>query len=242
MGEQLTMNPLLQRKYEQIRSLLAKSAANEIRIRYEIGAIIVEVKQAHDKYGTQAVAQLAAALDEEVPTLYRYATVAERWTAHEVEQLMSRRTASGRSLCWSHFVLLANVAYSRRRIELYERVLREGLSVRQLAAIIKGEAPRTRYGAPALIARVVRATERWSGIVAELDPADMAAFAAGNLKQIEELLERAIAAHEKLQFAARAHLDAIRARKRPGATDPDSSFSRPLVRSGSKAHLDDSHV
>lgn len=154
----LALNEPLRTAYETIRELLAQAGRVDVRTRHAIGAVIVEVKRSKHKYGARAVLQLADALASDEQTLYRCASVAERWTPSELDALLARTTPLGQPLTWSHFVLLAAVESAGWRAELFERSVREGLSVRALSALVEGEAP-AGHDVPS-IDRLVRTTER----------------------------------------------------------------------------------
>ena len=113
-------------------------------VRYAIGAIVADVKAKPEVYGTSAVTSVAAALGEDVPSLYRHAAVAECWSETGVRALLSRKGPSGRSLTWSHVVLLGNLGSPLARRRLENRALDEGLSVRQLAELVAAEGASSR--------------------------------------------------------------------------------------------------
>jgi CheY-like chemotaxis protein len=108
----------------------------DARSRYRMGAIVLEVKRRPDLYGTRGVSALAAGIGEAEQNLYRYATVAERWSVAEFEALVSRRGSDGRPLSWSHLVLIASVDPETTRARLLQRALDESLSVRALAVML----------------------------------------------------------------------------------------------------------
>jgi ActR/RegA family two-component response regulator len=105
-------------------------------VRYGVGEIIARIKARPWAYGKGAVAVVAAAIGEDVPSLYRHAAVAECWSEAEVRGLCARKGRDGRGLSWSHIVLLGGVRSAVVRAGLVERVLGQGLSVRELAAFI----------------------------------------------------------------------------------------------------------
>jgi DNA-binding response OmpR family regulator len=113
-----------------LRKLFARRP--DARTRYAIGATLAEIKSRPEQYGAGSVAAVAAALREDVPSLYRHAAVAERWTAAEVDELLERRGPNGKGLSWSHLVTLGAVPGAAARAGLVERALAEGLSVRAL--------------------------------------------------------------------------------------------------------------
>jgi CheY-like chemotaxis protein len=120
--------------------------------RYAMGAIIAGLKADPDRYGKGAVAAAAAAIGEDAHGLYRHATIAESWAEAEVRELCMRRGRDGCSLSWSHLALLGSVQPAEAREALAERALDEGLSVRQLTAIVTDRAqpapPARRQGGP----------------------------------------------------------------------------------------------
>ncbi|MGH7294796.1 MAG: hypothetical protein ACRELB_07685, partial [Polyangiaceae bacterium] len=97
--EATALQPLLDR----LRALLDGPTAPHTR--HAIGSLVHAVKSAPDAYGTGAVARLAVATGEDLPTLYRHAAVAARWSLGEVEAL----TGGEPRLSWSHLVQLASV-------------------------------------------------------------------------------------------------------------------------------------
>jgi len=121
-----------------LRRLFARRP--DARTRYAIGATIAEIKARPAQYGSGGVAVVAAALKEDVPSLYRHAAVAERWSAAEVEAILERKGAGGKGLSWSHLVALGAVAGTVVRAALVERALAEGLSVRKLSGLASASA------------------------------------------------------------------------------------------------------
>ena len=108
--------------------------------RYAIGAIVAAIKAEPDVYGKSGVITVAAAIGEDVPSLYRHAAVAECWTEAGVRSLLARRGRDGKSLTWSHLVQLETVQSPVTRQSFAKRALDEGLSVRALTALVNREA------------------------------------------------------------------------------------------------------
>jgi hypothetical protein len=96
--------------------------------RYAAGEIIAAVKRDTETYGDSAVVSLAESVGEDVPTLYRFANVAETFSRSEVKKLL----AGG--LTWSHLVALARVHDVKKRKAWTERAMRTKVSVRALEA------------------------------------------------------------------------------------------------------------
>jgi len=121
----------LRERIAALRELLGRLPADG-RARYEIGRIIAELKARPDEYGHGAVSIAATTLGEDIPSLYRYARVAERWTQEELDALLARTMRDGRPLSWSHLVVLSSVEGGKAYARLLERTLGECLSVREL--------------------------------------------------------------------------------------------------------------
>jgi len=132
-----TADPL-QRCIEHLRLLLSQPP--DALTRHAIGAAIADIKARPSEYGSRAVSIAAAALGEDVPTLYRYAGVAERWSVVEVSAILARKGSDGRSLTWSHLVVIAAVSSAAVRERLLERALAEPLSVRELTVLAQHSA------------------------------------------------------------------------------------------------------
>ncbi len=222
--------PLAERR-ERLRELLGRPA--DERTRYEIGAIVAEIKSDPAVYGSGAVSVVAAAVGEDVASLYRYATVAECWSAEQFEGLLLRGRERGTRLSWSHLVLIASLPSPAGRARWTERTLAERLSVRQLALLLADEAPESGPGllrdSMAQLARLARASERWLTVVRPLLEAAVSRLEAlpDGECGVAESLERAIVAHARLHTASSEQLRVLRAQRarfqRPGHPD-DVSF------------------
>jgi GGDEF domain-containing protein len=209
------LGPRLRPIYEAIETLLAGSTREDVRSRHRVGVLIGEIKGAEDKYGAHAVERLAVALGSNVHTLYRSASVAERWSRDEFEVLLARAADAGRSLSWSHLVALAGVASRQRRGDLLQKTLDEGLTVRQL---LKHIALRTSVREPngssnVALLRLARTMERWLHLAGRMhDEVLLALGRSGTaLEDPTHLLQRAIIAQERLQAIVQAHMARLRA-------------------------------
>jgi hypothetical protein len=125
----------LENVIEQLRDIAEQPRSDATR--YAMGAIVNELRAHPKRYGRNAVSVAAAAIGEDIPGLYRFATVAERWSADKVMALLKPR--KGRRLLWSHLVAVAPVEAAVVRRRLLRRALREQLSVRQLAEACEHE-------------------------------------------------------------------------------------------------------
>jgi hypothetical protein len=215
-GDLEALSPGLRPVYESIRRLLDGATRDEARSRHQIGVYIGEVKSASDKYGARAVELLAGALGTNVHTLYRCATVSSCWSSTQLETLLRRTTPGGQPLSWSHLVLLAGVPSARRRTDLVDWTLQDGLTVRELRALVEvsGEGDAHRKG-HVVLHRVARTSERWSNAAASMLDELLAELesASSDAGGPAELIERAIAAHEQLHGIVQKQLVRLRAER-----------------------------
>jgi hypothetical protein len=130
-----TRPPTLESCIERLREIAEQPRSDATR--YAMGAVVNELRAHPERYGRNAVSTAASAIGEDVPGLYRFATVAERWSADEAMALLKPRR--GRRLLWSHLVAVAPVASAAARRRLLRRALREQLSVRQFAGVLERE-------------------------------------------------------------------------------------------------------
>jgi hypothetical protein len=198
----------LQRAYETIRDLLAEAGRVDVRTRHAIGAVIVEVKRSKHKYGARAVLQLSDALGTDEQTLYRCAGVAACWTPSELDALLARTTPLGQPLTWSHFVLLSTVESSDVRAALFERSVREGLSVRTLSSLVEGD-PSSKPSLPS-IDGLVRTTERLLREMATAHGELLSRLVASPRDaEAREAVEHVIAATERLRALLQAQSEQL---------------------------------
>jgi hypothetical protein len=210
------LNAPLRAVCERIRALLFKATADEVKTRYCAGQLLLKLKRAPDTYGSNAVGQLAAELGCEAATLYRYALVPERWPLSEMKVLVARTTPKGCRLSWSHWVELARVESSELRAKLLARVLREGLSVRELVHAVAAEERASKKASRAaslhdalvsLTAQVERLSAQVSGELGELFDGD--AIVSDRRGDLDALLSRAIDAHAGLCERAGARVEEL---------------------------------
>jgi hypothetical protein len=196
------MNPFLRRAFESIRDLLASAGRAEVKTRHAVGVIVADVKRSRHKYGARAVAQLSEVLGTDEQTLYRCATVAECWTEPQLEALLGRTTTLGQPLSFSHFVLLASVPQTLRRAEMFERAVRDGLSVRRLALLLEpAPASKPDHRSDHALDRVVRTTEQLAHEIESVEHDLRSGHgAAPKLRaEVSTALEQATAAIERVR-------------------------------------------
>lgn len=130
---------------DKLRHLFAGAAQSDSLGRYEIGALVRDVK-INAAYGKRGVHSLAEDLAIDASVMYAHAVVATVWTPTEFKKLASRLTAKKHALSFSHWIELAQVGDDHRG-GLIERAFSEDLSVRALkdaVAALNGTLPRPR--------------------------------------------------------------------------------------------------
>jgi hypothetical protein len=125
---------------ERIAALKALFARRpcDARVRYTIGEIVAQLRKHPALYGASAVATAAATIGEALPSLYRHARVAQRWTVGEFDGLLARAMADGRSLSWSHFVSLAGLCPGELYDSMVERAFSQSWTIKQLDRALEG--------------------------------------------------------------------------------------------------------
>lgn len=205
-----SVNPALRGRCEAIRSLLATANADEARTRHKIGQIILEVRDAEHKYGAHAVAELATELKRDQATLYRYGRVAQCWSVAALNTILRRTMAGGETLSWSHLSEIASMKNSTARARVLERAIEEGLSVREVASLVrKSERHDSDQSISPLakLRRFVSVTES----LKERATWDVEIAAVDESAEALELIERAVSAQQELQDACARNLSRLRA-------------------------------
>ncbi|WP_394824923.1 hypothetical protein [Pendulispora albinea] len=116
----------------------AKVAIDNIRARYELGQLVANTR--YDRgcaKGTTGLDRLSNALDVHSTALRRCARVCTTFTRDELEAMLSLRRPNGLPVTWSHLELVSEVTSRHTRWILVQRAVAEGLSVRELAALIR---------------------------------------------------------------------------------------------------------
>jgi len=126
------MSDILFEKYEAIRELQKKLNLREAEGKYDIGVLVAEVIKLENAYGARSVEKLTEALRHHHSTLRNYASVADTWEPDDFKALMKRKGKRGLPISFSHLVQISKIGDPAERDEWVDRVLNEGLSVRDL--------------------------------------------------------------------------------------------------------------
>ncbi|WP_394832168.1 hypothetical protein LVJ94_37195 [Pendulispora rubella] len=231
------MNIALRERYEELQTLLAEATGKDVRARYRIGRLIADVKGSEQRYGARAVKNLAAALGRDEATLYRFALVAEAWTASELETLLARKTPHGEPLSFSHLVELAQMSNKSERTEMLEYALAYGVSVRELIDAIadtgEGRGDSATDVPPSIdsllrrvastcnaVQRKIEISER---LLSQLDSGATGRTEAKSGLALDELLARAVLSQRAILEASARSIEKLeRARRRLTPASPDS--------------------
>ena len=131
------MTPALKTVFTEIRDLLAKVDKGNILARWEIGDKVNKALGDGDKYGEQAAEKLAGALSIDVQELYHCRQFVMTYDKAEVQKILEKTTASGRSITWSHLNGLCRVPKDSLREALLAKVFSNSLTVRELMSEIQ---------------------------------------------------------------------------------------------------------
>jgi hypothetical protein len=166
---------------------------------------MAHVKAHPGTYGVGAVARLAESLGQDPILLYRYAGVAACWTEAEARDLVSRASLGGRTLTWSHLVVLATLDSRRERTRWTRRACVESLSVRELVARL-GKCRQLSDESDGVVEKATRAADQFLTHCAK----DGFESAGAATVRRRETLESALAVHETLHALAGRRVDALR--------------------------------
>jgi len=124
----------------RVRALAESLHQQDILQRYEIGVLVKSVTNNEQKYGERAVEMLAEYLGVQTAVLQVCRRFAKAYAKSDVEQSLLRVGQGGQRITFSHFGVLASIegptALAQRQ-ELEDRILSEGLSVRELSQEMK---------------------------------------------------------------------------------------------------------
>jgi hypothetical protein len=181
------MTPALRQCYKQISGLLFDADKNIIIARHKTGKIIQDILDTEDnsKFGKDAAGQLAVALAIPKQDLYRCKVFADTYADGDVKKLVTKTTAGGRRLKWSHVDLIIRIQDDKLRRKMLDRVFANDWSVRELSDAIKDKlgkrgkgkgrpraTPSTPQGAIALLAKQAKTVvDVYSASAKKLDEA-----------------------------------------------------------------------
>lgn len=125
---------------EHLSELLADNRHKEMMGRYEVGAIVLEIKRAAtgEKYGKKRVKAIADEHDVSASVLYDACDVAEAWSKPEFEKLTGMRNANGKPISFNVLVEISH-AEPATRSSLIETATTKSLSVREVKALVSGK-------------------------------------------------------------------------------------------------------
>lgn len=130
------MNSELRNARDAIHKLLISGDSQQAEACYEVGRLVLEVKNNENKYGKEGVKLLSRDLGHRKDFFYDCARVVETWSKPDFDELMHREGENGKHLSFSHLVELLQEKDEDREARINE-VLDEGLSVRVMRERIK---------------------------------------------------------------------------------------------------------
>lgn len=108
------MNPACQEYAEKISTMLENASRGQLLVRYDIGARVKFIHDHPDKFGKEALNQLAIYLDMQAHRLYALSQVAAAFTRDEILAELEAPTHSGKRLEFNHFHALSRVPEAKR--------------------------------------------------------------------------------------------------------------------------------
>jgi hypothetical protein len=130
----------------QVVGRLAQTALEDLQIRYDVGRRLNEMR--YTEWPNQRGVlynHVATRLRLHVSAVRKYVRVAATVSPEEFASLIAMRTADGFPMTWSHIELLAETPRASRRRDLADRAVRDVLSVRALARLVRSSGNRGRH-------------------------------------------------------------------------------------------------
>jgi hypothetical protein len=237
--KEINKNPDLLKVFNRIRGKYNEITASDVMGRYDIGKEVDRVVNDENKFGSSAVSKMAEALLLNDSDLYKWKDMATTWTAEEIKELATSKTATGNPLTVFHLTTLASLPDTKLRDKLLARCYKEGISARDLATIVTAKIG-TRTNNPngrkivlrspsAGTGQMLKLSEKWlnySEAVDEMvfEPIDKKAdeFATSDLAEcLQKLLDASVEVRDaadanitKLESARQKVLSALEAQER----------------------------
>jgi hypothetical protein len=199
----------------RVRALAESLHQQDILQRYEIGTLVKGVTSNEQKYGERAVEMLAEYLGVQVAVLQVCRRFAKAYSKADVSRALLRVGQGGQRITFSHFGVLASVegptALAQRQ-ELEDRILSEGLSVRELSQETKlllggprGNSPGRKVAVPKSVqsglADMTRSTQKLLNRVDAWEASVLGPLAAEGAEFSEALSEKLIDTEDFLRSA-----------------------------------------
>lgn len=130
------MNKELEREFNEIRKELESKVVDNVIYYHALGARIFNIDTDERRYGEGAVEKLAIRLGYDRSLLYKAAEFSRQFTEKEVKSILARRSPSGGIMTWSHFFQIVPIKDKKKAMEYVDRIIEEGLSVRDVRALM----------------------------------------------------------------------------------------------------------
>jgi hypothetical protein len=119
--------------------LVQRRRNGDERAGWGIGAIVRQLR-ASTRRGDSWFVGVSLAVGMSKSALYERERLVRCWNAREFDRLLRLRGRGGANLCEAHLLVIARVTRESKREALIERVLAQGLSVRELRDVVVREA------------------------------------------------------------------------------------------------------
>jgi hypothetical protein len=212
------MNDSMREKVLQMRDCIISDTRNLLQSRYILGSYVLEITKNPDVYGALADIQLASFFGESRKTVYAEARrLRERYEPELFEQIVNAvNPENGFRVSYKHLTLLLQVNDVTKADQLLQKVMTDGLSTKETAALLKqkreqsGGKPRRPKptGFSGVLAQMNAYADDWyrqySEVWHEGQEVRNAFFALADDKLTEDLAEQVREAKQKAEQGAEA--------------------------------------
>lgn len=130
------MNEELRKVAMAMEGRISKASVGIVTTRYDIGAMILEVTNRENTYGTRAVEQLAEYRNESANTLYALRDFADSFDREYVIEWTGKPMADGGFLTEKHWMAVRQLSKRSDQEKFLSRALDESLSANALALVV----------------------------------------------------------------------------------------------------------
>lgn len=166
------MRDELRVKLGEIEQIISDSRSFTLRSYYQLGKVVLEVRENPDVYGPDAWDQLCKALPGYRRTMQNAAIFRKNFTEAEFDELLQMRDEeSGFAIQWSHVVLVLGIEDKKLRKQLLQQALKKKLDARDFHETVKAAmgGARRAGGRPVTmpdslrgqVSQVYRVTRQW---------------------------------------------------------------------------------
>jgi hypothetical protein len=132
-----TMNPELLKEFHKLEEFVSNGLRDMVMFYHAVGVTANRIREDEQTYGDHAVDKLADALNRDRTNIFRAAAMASWLTEKQLKEFLDQEGPYGNPLSWSHLGLLVSVVDVKKREELIQDVIDQGMSARSLKTEIE---------------------------------------------------------------------------------------------------------